>query len=49
MSTQRPRVLLVDDETNVRTSIRRGLESLGYDVEVAVDGLEGVQSVEQGA
>jgi len=47
MSSQRPRVLLVDDEVNVRTSIRRGLEALAYDVEVAVDGVEGVQVVER--
>jgi two-component system, OmpR family, KDP operon response regulator KdpE len=41
------RVLLVDDETSVRTSIRRGLEALGYAVEVAADGLAGVQLVER--
>jgi two-component system KDP operon response regulator KdpE len=47
MSQPRLRVLLVDDETNVRTSVRRGLEALGYDVEVAGDGLAGVQLVEK--
>lgn len=47
MSSSRPRVLLVDDEGNVRTSIRRGLEGLGYDVEVAVDGIDGLQQIER--
>ncbi len=47
MSRARTRVLLVDDEINVRTSVRRGLEGLGYEVEVAADGLEGIQGVER--
>jgi two-component system KDP operon response regulator KdpE len=41
------RILLVDDEASVRTSLRRGLEALGYSVEVAADGLAGVQLVER--
>ena len=36
----RTRVLLVDDEADVRGTVRRGLELLGYDVETAVDGLD---------
>ncbi len=47
MSSSRPRVLLVDDESNVRTSVRRGLEALGYDVEVAVDGYDGLHQIER--
>ena len=47
MSSARPRVLLVDDEASVRATIRRGLEMLGYEVEVAADGLEGVRLVER--
>lgn len=47
MSGHRTRILLVDDEPNVRMTVRRGLEALGYDVEVGVDGLEGVRLVER--
>ncbi len=42
-----PRILLVDDEASVRDSVRRGLQALGYDVDVASDGLEGVRQVER--
>ena len=47
MSTARPRVLLVDDEASLRMTVRRGLETLGYEVDVAADGLEGVRLVER--
>jgi two-component system KDP operon response regulator KdpE len=47
VSSPRPRILLVDDETSVRTTVRRGLEALGYDVDVASDGLEGLRLVER--
>ncbi len=47
MSAPRPRILLVDDEASLRAALRRGLESLGYEVEVAVDGLEGIRQVER--
>jgi two-component system KDP operon response regulator KdpE len=40
------RVLVVDDEAEVRTAVRRGLELMGYEIEVASDGLEGVSKVE---
>jgi two-component system KDP operon response regulator KdpE len=40
------RVLVVDDEAEVRTAVRRGLEVLGYEIEVASDGAEGVSQVE---
>jgi two-component system KDP operon response regulator KdpE len=47
VSVPRPRVLLVDDEPSIRTTVRRGLEGLGYAVEVAADGLAGVELVQQ--
>jgi two-component system KDP operon response regulator KdpE len=40
------RVLVVDDEAEVRTAVRHGLELMGYEIEVASDGLEGVSKVE---
>jgi two-component system KDP operon response regulator KdpE len=36
----------VDDEAAVRTAVRRGLELMGYDIEVATDGMDGVAKVE---
>ncbi len=35
------RILIVEDETAIADFIRRGLEADGYDVRVAVDGIEG--------
>src|SRR5215472_7229823 len=40
------RALVVDDEAEVRQAIRRGLEVLGYEIETAVDGADGVARVE---
>jgi two-component system KDP operon response regulator KdpE len=40
------RVLVVDDEAEVRNAVRRGLELMGYDVETAADGVDGVAKVE---
>jgi two-component system, OmpR family, KDP operon response regulator KdpE len=40
------RVLVVDDEAEVRTAVRRGLELMGYEIEVAADGVEGVAKTE---
>ncbi|MBK8247812.1 MAG: response regulator [Gemmatimonadetes bacterium] len=37
------RVLVVDDEPSVRTAMQRGLALLGYDVQVACDGLEALE------
>ena len=37
------RVLLVDDERTVRRTVKLLLESLGYEVELAEDGEEGVE------
>jgi two-component system KDP operon response regulator KdpE len=46
VSRARPRILLVDDEAGIRTTVRRGLEAIGYDVETAADGIEGIRAVE---
>jgi two-component system KDP operon response regulator KdpE len=40
------RVLVVDDEPDVRNAVRRGLELMGYTVATASDGVEGVAKVE---
>ena len=40
------RVLVIDDEAEVRNGVRRGLELLGYEIEVAGDGAEGLVKVE---
>jgi len=40
------RVLVVDDEAEVRTAVRHGLELMGYEIEVASDGVEGLSKVE---
>jgi len=37
---------VVDDEAEVRTAVRRGLELMGYEIEVAEDGVEGVAKVD---
>jgi len=41
-------ILVVDDERAVRESLRRALELEGYDVELAVDGEEGLARLRQG-
>lgn len=40
-----PKVLLVEDSLPIRTQVRRILEGAGYEVTVAVDGLEGFQKL----
>ena len=40
------RVLVIDDEAEVRNGVRRGLQLLGYEIEVAGDGAEGLVKVE---
>ena len=45
----RGRVLLVDDETDLRTSIAGMLEHLGFDVEQAADGQEALEVFQSGA
>jgi DNA-binding response OmpR family regulator len=36
------RILIIDDETNIRTMIRLSLQHAGYEVDVAADGNEGL-------
>ena len=40
------RVLVVDDEVSLRTSVSRGLSSHGFNVETAVDGQDAIEKVE---
>ena len=46
---QRKRVLVVDDSITVREVERKLLENNGYDVEVAVDGMDGWNAVRAGS
>ncbi len=39
-------MLVVDDEANIRNSVSRGLQALGFQVEVAAEGEEGVAKVQ---
>jgi two-component system, chemotaxis family, sensor kinase CheA len=43
--TTKPKVLLVEDSIPIRTQVKRILISAGYDVTVAVDGLEGFNTL----
>lgn len=45
---ERPRILVVDDSLTVREVERRLLENQGYDVDVAVDGMDGWHAVRNG-
>jgi DNA-binding response OmpR family regulator len=42
------RILVIDDETNIRTMIRLALVHAGYEVEVAADGQEGLDKFGDG-
>ena len=44
--TRKSRVLLVEDSIPIRTQVKRILISAGYDVTVAVDGLEGFNTLQ---
>ena len=39
-------MLVVDDEAEVRTALRHGLELMGYEIELAIDGIDGVDKVD---
>lgn len=43
MSARTPRILIVDDEADLRTVLRFGLEAEGFDVIEAGDGEEGLR------
>jgi two-component system sensor histidine kinase and response regulator WspE len=45
----RKRILVVDDSLTVREVERRLLESRGYDVTVAVDGMDGWHTIQDGS
>ena len=47
MSESRPRILVVDDEPDLLTVLKIGLESEGYDVLTAVDGEQGLALARQ--
>jgi two-component system, OmpR family, response regulator MprA len=42
------KILVVDDERAVRESLRRALELEGYEIELAVDGVEALAALEDG-
>lgn len=44
-----PRILLVDDEAEVRRALATFLRSLGHDVRTAADGTEAVEALRDGA
>ena len=48
VSEKRPRILVVDDSITVREVERKMLANKGYDVEVAVDGLDGWNTLRSG-
>jgi len=47
--TQKPVILLVEDSIAVRTQEKRVLDKAGYEVVIAVDGMEGYTKVRSGA
>jgi CheY-like chemotaxis protein len=47
--TKRYRILVVDDEADVRNYLRMALEDAGFVVETAEDGLEAMESVQRSA
>ena len=46
--TIKPRILIVDDEPSIAKILRKQLEVAGFDVTVAVDGLEGLTKAREG-
>ena len=40
LSSRKPRILIVDDSISIRKYVQRFLDRMGYDVEVAPDGME---------
>ncbi|HSE25750.1 MAG TPA: response regulator, partial [Pyrinomonadaceae bacterium] len=41
--SDKPRILVVDDESQLTRVLRTGLTAHGYDVRTAVDGVEGLK------
>ena len=42
------RILIIDDERSVRSSLRETLEFEDYEVDEAIDGVEGWEKIQQG-
>jgi CheY-like chemotaxis protein len=42
------RILLIDDDSQILTSLREALTHVGYEVEVACDGDEGIELIDSG-
>ena len=49
MTITMPRILVVDDDSAVRESLRRALRLEEYDVELAADGVEALELIQEGA
>jgi DNA-binding response OmpR family regulator len=47
MTTERQKILVVDDDQTVRNLLQRILEKAGYDVVIAVNGQEALEKVSQ--
>lgn len=45
---RKPKVLVVDDEPSIRMFVRANLEARGYEVELAKDGVEGLEMAARG-
>jgi DNA-binding NtrC family response regulator len=45
MGLNKPKVLLIDDDQSTRITLSMALKHLGYHVELAVDGLEGLRKI----
>ena len=48
-TTGRQRILVIDDEENIRYMLQLTLEDEGYEVEQAADGEEGIRKIHQGS
>lgn len=46
---ERPRILIVDDDTNVRSAFQRWFSCRGFDADEAEDGVEAVDKCSRGA
>ena len=49
LDTQRPRMLLIDDDPTVREVLSHLLAALGYDCQTAADGASGLARLAEGA
>lgn len=42
------KILIIDDEKNIRMTVKKALENTGYEVETAINGEEGLEKLEEG-